>query len=425
MVLMFVVAAIMAADNTDYGSSGIEIVEVFRAETTEELEAALRDGYPMPWLDEILSDESIPEEDRYWLDCRVRAVIAQDLHLFFDEEGNPVHIEADWIIPGEDYWRENFIVNPIGEPFIYDSPDMPTHVRSEPGYIVNRFGEAIGQLAMVDREIRLSRDGAIGVTCSDVQLEGIVTATSRATNVCILYPDGSFKEIKIGYSNQGNYAISSDGNTIVAASYLPTDSTEYPEEGGILWILDRNGNIRSRFETSTHPSNTPPAVSANGKYIAYAQYPSPHPGLFLLDGVTGELLYQFEDDIMGHYLCVTPNERYLCIGGYERPLIFDCENLSEVWSIELIEDFRNNSFTNCDNSAQLIAVLMICSSGSGTPAVYEMHLYSIDESDPIIIDTTRNTAILSLNGSFAVSYSSIYYNQQSIPLIVNRINRGE
>jgi len=64
-------------------ASNIEVVEVFRAETPEELEVSLTDGYPMPWLEEILNNESIPEEDRYWLDCRVRAVIAQDLHLFF------------------------------------------------------------------------------------------------------------------------------------------------------------------------------------------------------------------------------------------------------------------------------------------------------------------------------------------------------
>jgi uncharacterized membrane protein YjgN (DUF898 family) len=42
-------------------SSEVEVVELFHAETTEELEASLTDGYPMPWLEEILNDESIPE----------------------------------------------------------------------------------------------------------------------------------------------------------------------------------------------------------------------------------------------------------------------------------------------------------------------------------------------------------------------------
>ncbi|MBD3277164.1 MAG: hypothetical protein GF388_02595, partial [Candidatus Aegiribacteria sp.] len=62
--------------------SDVEVVELLRVETADELEYQLTDGYPMPWLEEILNDESIPEEDRYWLDCRMRAAIAQDLHLF-------------------------------------------------------------------------------------------------------------------------------------------------------------------------------------------------------------------------------------------------------------------------------------------------------------------------------------------------------
>lgn len=84
-------------------AKNIEVIEIFRAETTEELEASITNGYPMPWLEEILNDESIHEEDRYWLDCRVRAIIAIDLHTFFDIEGNPITFEADWIMPGEHY----------------------------------------------------------------------------------------------------------------------------------------------------------------------------------------------------------------------------------------------------------------------------------------------------------------------------------
>ena len=52
----------------------IEVAELFPGRTLEELEAALVDGYPMPWLAEVLADSTIPEDDRYWLDCRMRAV---------------------------------------------------------------------------------------------------------------------------------------------------------------------------------------------------------------------------------------------------------------------------------------------------------------------------------------------------------------
>ncbi|MCD4701448.1 MAG: hypothetical protein K8S24_06280 [Candidatus Aegiribacteria sp.] len=425
-LILAVLVPFLVTTAEEQTASNIEVVEIFRAETTEELEASLTDGYPMPWLEEILNDESIPEEDRYWLDCRVRAVIAQDLHLFYDEEGSPVYVDADWIVPGENYWRENFIVNPVGEPFVYNSPDMPTHVRSEPGFIVNRFGEEIGQLALTNRFIRLSRDGTIGVTCSDVQLEGIVAATSRATNVCILYPDGSFIEIPIGYSAGGNYAISNDGNTIVAASYLSADSTEYPEEGGILWILDRDGNIRKRFETSTHPcASISPAVSANGKYVACQQYPS-HSAVYLLEGETGELLHRFEDNIVGNNLHFAPNERYLCVGGYEWPLIFDCDNLREVWSMELTEDFIGNSFLNCDNSAQLIAIRMSCITDPGTPAIFEQHLYRINENNMCILGNEKGSTQLSPNGSFTLSHGYLIYRPLlRVPLIINQVNGGE
>ena len=210
--MRYVTAVLLTLAFSSFGedlsdSSGIDVIEVFRAETPGELEASLSDGYPMPWLEEILNDGSIPEEDRYWLDCRVRAVIAQDLHLFFDREGNPVHVEADWIRPGEDYWRENFIVNPVGEPFQYDSPDMPTNVVSEPGYVVNRFGETIGQLAMAEDKIRLSRDGSIGVTGSDLSRNDPDYPVTY-DNACILYADGSFMEVTTPWSYRTDYSIS-------------------------------------------------------------------------------------------------------------------------------------------------------------------------------------------------------------------------
>ncbi|MFO8184256.1 MAG: hypothetical protein R6U39_08790, partial [Candidatus Aegiribacteria sp.] len=96
-------------------NSNVEVIELLRIESPEELEAELTDGYPMPWLEEILNDESIPEEDRYWLDCRIRAHIARHLHRFYDRNGNPVEIEAEWISPGEHYWQEHMMVNPVGE----------------------------------------------------------------------------------------------------------------------------------------------------------------------------------------------------------------------------------------------------------------------------------------------------------------------
>jgi len=170
--------------------SSIEVNEVFRAETVEELEASLTDGYPMPWLAEILNDESIPEEDRYWLDCRVRAAIARDLHMFYDRDGNPVHIDADYMHPGEDYWREHLIVNPPGVEFMYDSPnqssDLPyMETTSQPGYILNLYGEKVGDIAITRDRVWLARDASVGITRT-----GHSSGGSTLDHACFLYPDG-------------------------------------------------------------------------------------------------------------------------------------------------------------------------------------------------------------------------------------------
>ncbi|MBD3277973.1 MAG: hypothetical protein GF388_06725, partial [Candidatus Aegiribacteria sp.] len=161
--MLIIVLAIASFVHAQDDESSLEAVEVFWAETPEELEALLVDGYPMPWLEELLNDESIPEEDRYWLDCRMRAAIARDLHTFFDRDGNPVHIECDYMHPGEDYWREHFIVNPEGESIQYDSPDLPKDITDQPGYIVNLYGERVGELALSRSRVWLARDASVGL----------------------------------------------------------------------------------------------------------------------------------------------------------------------------------------------------------------------------------------------------------------------
>ncbi len=430
MVLMFVVAGVMVADNTDSGSSGIEIVEVFRAETAEELEAALVDGYPMPWLEEILSDETIPEEDRYWLDCRVRAVIAQDLHLFFDEEGNPIHIEADWIAPGEDYWRENFIMNPVGEPFLYDSPDMPTNVVSEPGYVVNRFGETIGQLAMAEDYIRLSRDGSIGVTGSDLSTtepEYPITYD----NACILYADGSFKEVAAPWSYRRNYTISSDGNTIAVTSKLLASESSPREPGAILWVLNRDGSVRFTYEIHGISYIKYPLVSASGQYVVVfnGNYEEQRE-VILFDGNTGEILERF-DDLQGMEFFFTPNERYLCIYGASpfTVTLYDCENKSEIWSREFSRDdgHRVLRLPSCDNEAEHL--LVTAAMPDPLHQNYRAYLFDFVLDDINITDSTPKIAHISPEASFTVMQMNTIWQigpqDKSLPLIVSRLTGGE
>jgi len=140
-IILAAVVSVAATAQTETSSLGVE--EVFSVETSEDLEASLTDGYPMPWLAEILEDETIPEEDRYWLDCRVRALIAQEFHLFFDTNGNRIEIEADNIRYGESYWQEHFIIDPPGSiPVGERNPE--TNLWDESGFVYNRFGEKTG-----------------------------------------------------------------------------------------------------------------------------------------------------------------------------------------------------------------------------------------------------------------------------------------
>jgi hypothetical protein len=408
-------------------SSELEVIEVFRAETPEELEATLADGYPPAWLEEILTDESIPEEDRYWLDCRVRAVIAQDLHLFFNEVGEPVHIRADWIAPGEDYWRENFMVNPIGEPFLYDSPDLPTNVVSEPGILLNRFGEEVGHLAMTSRNVRLSRDGSIGVTSTGIlPLPGCpVRPIAQSSYACLLYSDGSFREIPIGYSETGFFQISNDGSTIVALSYIPSDSTGVVEEGGLLWIFDKDGILQHQYRMPAHPF-TSPAVSASGRYVACQQYPLPAAGVYLIDGYSGELIHQFEDDIFGHYLSFTPNERYLCMGGLQRLLVYDCEMFQEVWTTATSNYISRYRSIDSDNSAHIAGLQIF----NGPLEGFSLDVWDLQRMEIIYTEDMRGNIQVSPSGSIVVAqtYGPVTRfgsNGSSLPIIVTCLMGGE
>ena len=262
----------------------IEVVEVFRAETPAELEASLTDGYPMPWLEEILSNESIPEEDRYWLDCRVRAAIARDLHLFYDRNGNPIHIECDYMHPGEDYWREHFIVNPLGESFRYDSPDRPSDLpfmetADQPGYILNLYGERVGDISITRDRVWLSRDASVGIFRTG-HTDGI--SSDRA---CFLYPDGSYREQEIDRVFV-QYALSEDGNVAVFYSRAP-HTPESRER--MLNAFDSKGDLifQRLMPTSPLSGSSKPAISPDSRYIAAPLYGGE---VWLLDATTGEVL---------------------------------------------------------------------------------------------------------------------------------------
>lgn len=281
----------------------IQVTELFRAETPEELEAALVDGYPMPWLAEVLADSTIPEEDRYWLDCRMRAAIAQELHLFFDREGNRIEVEAEWIAPGEDYWRENVMVNLLEEGeaeeeqrapmsdlegMLFEaeshlhapvySPDRPAMMSSDPGLIYNLYGEQVGELAVVNNEVVLSRDATIGA----VQSGGneALEHRQRQPYACFLYPDGSFLEIPFDSLGRYRAAVSDDGSRIafVCTEHSWSDPhaamiayNNRPPDDVIIdaYVFDRDGCLLGRITPETPFTHSCwPKMDQSGRVLA-------------------------------------------------------------------------------------------------------------------------------------------------------------
>lgn len=307
---------------------GLEVVEVFRADTPEELEAALADGYPPVWLAEMLSDESVPEEDRYWLDCRVRAVIAQDLHLFFDQDGNQVRMEADRIITGEDYWRECFVVN-ISGPDPEPGDEAPTGNWPGPGILVDRFGQVLGPIAITRSASRLSRDGSIGITQTGVQGP---LGDPGLRNLCFFYPGGDFREFPI-HRNYIHAGISESGELVVASCVRRMGDGESSQR---LLVFDRNGSVLHETELELPPPSGPvvaPAVSPDDSYIAVQtrDRASQSRPVLLFDAETFEELHSW-DLTIGNHLHFSPDSRYLCIAGGGAGAVVDCETGELVWS---------------------------------------------------------------------------------------------
>jgi hypothetical protein len=365
---------------TDYDD--FEVTELFRAESIEDLEASLTDGYPMPWLERVLKDESIPWEDRYWLDCRVRSIFAQDLHLFFDREGNPVQIEAEWIAPGEDYWRENMLVRPvvpgehsdnqedtidqdgrlnlayyesnpgenIREPF---NENSPTLMSDPPGKILNLFGEQVGRLAVVNRSVVLSRDASVGAVQSGGN--GRIDNWDRTAYACILYPDGSFVEKPFEQTGQYRAAVSSDGS-VVAFICIHIVYPEYDNQIVDAFVFDRNGNLINRITPSDPFYGTyAPQMSRGGKFLSY---PMLSMEIAIIDCVQAIFLNAITPSPNGRDLqtiFVSPDGGFLCAGGHSAGKVIQFGTGNQIWQGTAPVGINDFSIVRCSNNASFIS----------------------------------------------------------------------
>jgi hypothetical protein len=345
ILLALLISAIATAQPET--ESNLTVEEIFSVETTQELEASLTDGYPMPWLAEILEDESIPEEDRYWLDCRVRAVIARELHTFFDRENNRIDVEAEGgIRNGEAYWREVFIVEPDFVDYqaiaieqitsIWsDIPEVvypePYHFIRTPGYLCNRFGEKIGDIATTDLKIHLSRDGRVGVYTSGWYQH------QNPSRVFFLNSNNEVRELVIGPRVSGTQSISlsDDGSLalVVCAGYheysinrdAETDLDLDYSNGPTLMVFTGTGDLLYSRKVPDFPSDYPAQFSPDNRFIAYPMGDE----TYLLDATTGETIYTL-DIYGGGYPYFTRNSRYLCIPAISGAAFYDCETGENV-----------------------------------------------------------------------------------------------
>ena len=234
--------------------------------TQEDLEDYLSEGYPTREIQIILNDESIPEEDRYWLDCRMRSAIAQLLHRFYDEQGNIVEVEAGWIKPGEGYWQETMMINPPGR----SQPNVPTgpHCPIESGSLMDLYGEEVATLATIGDLIKFSRDGSLAITQTGYRSRAGYQGGEM--HFCFMYPDGSFKEVEFSDRNlhcDRTYAVSQDGSITAWNVYNIRD-----EEESYLLMYDADGNEIEAYKLpfqyviyiTISPDNRYVACSAHG-----------------------------------------------------------------------------------------------------------------------------------------------------------------
>jgi len=374
-------SGIPAIPLTDYDD--FEVTELFSAVTIEELEAGITDGYPMPWLEEILKDETIPWEDRYWLDCRMRSAIAQNTHTFFNPAGSPVHVEADGIFPGEYYWCEHLIVDPTGE-YSQDSVDRPIHPSGDDfgsGYILNSFGRTVGEIAVASRQVSLSRDASIGVHVTGERIHN--DDYDGQYYFTLLHPDGSF--IDLPFENLGNHigGVSQDGERIVFSRQTHPDSSS----GSNVDVFDKTGSFIQRVQMDIHSCFYPVSISEDGLY-AWIALREPEYSSAVIDCSDGDVVQviqpnQTERSTMR--CSFSTDGSYLCIGGGvdARLLNLTTGDVRTFLQAALRPGSNDGNLTHSSSEGYLTAVVTLRKmpgEGSGENHFSrELRIYALDE----------------------------------------------
>ncbi|NOQ23134.1 MAG: hypothetical protein GQ565_10875 [Candidatus Aegiribacteria sp.] len=405
---------------TDYDE--FEVTELFRAVTIEELEASLTDGYPYPWLEETLRDESIPWEDRYWLDCRMRAAISQSLYRFYDTENNPVQIEVDDITPGEYYWREQMIVDPAGLSIPEDAERPVYNTREfnriDTGLIYNAFGRVVGNLAMPYGT--LSRDASIGAFASTQEGTGMGDYDDQYYAV-LLYPDGSFTEVELEGIGGYHGTVSQDGSTI---AFFRHGSDSHGIDSYID-ILDRQGMLVDRIQSEVDFSSVPPSLSFNGHY-ASCWVDGGHTAL--VDCWQGKVIHVTQEtgtDRSTTRSSFSPDGEYFCIGGLARGSVLNISTGENYQYPETEPRAGSNDKTRVSCSNARIVTALITARREVSQRISSLELRLLTGDKQIYFNDLNERGYLGRGCDVEVSANGnlILVNRRSgMPLVVIRIS---
>ncbi len=201
------------------------------------------------------------------------------------------------------------MVNPVGEDYGFgETPDWMPDYAGEPGTVLNLYGEQVGELALVNRMLCLSRDATVGVMKVGLGNPG----NTIPCYICFYYLDGLYKPVEINtLSDPENMDISWDGDIAVACdvdfhSNRPNGRiTGYDRHGSLLFNTDIGGRIIAR-----------PVISPDNRFIAVSvnrSLQNPY-RILLIDASDGSILKEITGFFVRQF-CFSPDGVYLACSG--------------------------------------------------------------------------------------------------------------
>jgi hypothetical protein len=364
----------------------------------------------MPWLAEILADTTIPEEDRYWLDCRMRAVIAHERCTFFGRDGMAVRMKAAWVIPCGQYFLESFLIGLVPE----DTSSTSSSVRDDEtpqGLYLDRFGEALGAVAHPSTRLRVSRDASVAAGASYQESSDV----SEHTSFALFFPDGTILNTGIPIIT-GDWTVSEDGSLALLVT-----RREQADQLSLAQALDEHGNALWQIQLEKPPVGTaPPVISLDGRFCAFVTWSGRDYTAAVYNTQDGSLIGSW--DVVCIMLSFSFNGRYLFYSGWDSGTV-DLETGEIIWS---------SSMANLSELAfDRLLYLVSCNDSSVYGAVAEKRLgseylytaYIFDTYGHVLASDPVNGRIdISPNGAYTLTHAGNLSEPGTIaPIIVRAV----